>query len=93
MLKPVCYHNLKTGLFDFGLIAHEVQEIFPSLVNGNKDDEKQLQTVNYVSLIPILIAEIQELKLQNKKITNFTFYGGWCVIFLLIITHILQYTK
>ena len=37
------------------------------LVNGKKDDEKY-QTVNYTSLIPILINEIQNLKKNNIKL-------------------------
>jgi hypothetical protein len=60
-LKPVHYLNTKTGKQDIGLIAHELQEIFPELVNGKKDDE-ELQAINYIGLIPILIKEIQELK-------------------------------
>ena len=43
------------------LIAHELQEIYPYLVNGLKDGEN-LQSVNYIGLIPILIKEVQELK-------------------------------
>jgi hypothetical protein len=65
-LKPITYKNLKTNLFDFGLIAHELQEHFPSLVANEKDDVNHLQTVNYIALIPVLISEIQELKKQNK---------------------------
>jgi hypothetical protein len=43
------------------LIAHEVQEYYPFLVEGEKDG-KQTQTVNYNGLIGVLIKEIQELK-------------------------------
>ena len=49
------------GKQDIGLIAHELQEIYPELVNGEKDGE-QFQSVNYIGLIPILIKEIQILK-------------------------------
>jgi hypothetical protein len=66
-LNPVSYNNLKTNLFDFGLIAHEVQDNFPFLVNGKKDDDN-LQTLNYIALIPILIAEIQQLKKEVKEL-------------------------
>jgi hypothetical protein len=50
---------------DIGLIAHEVQELYPSLVTGEKDG-LNLQTLNYSGLIPILINEIKMLK------TNFS---------------------
>ena len=60
-LNPVTYLNKKSDKQDIGLIAHELQEIFPELVNGEKDGE-QLQSVNYIGLIPVLIKEVQELK-------------------------------
>lgn len=60
-LKPVTY-TLKTDNTEtIGLIAHEVQEHFPSLVYGEKDGQ-ELQSIHYVGLIPILIKEIQDLK-------------------------------
>ena len=70
-LIPVTYKNIKTNKQDIGLIAHELQEVFPELVNGVKDGE-ELQTVNYMGLIPVLIKEIKELKqrvsiLENEK--------------------------
>ena len=46
---------------DIGFIAHEVQEIFPFLVNGIKDGP-QNQSLNYIGLIGLLVKEIQELK-------------------------------
>ena len=53
---------------NIGLIAHELQEDFPFLVEGIKDGER-IQTVNYIGLIAVLIKEVQELKKQlNNKI-------------------------
>ena len=66
-LNPVTYLNNKLGKQDIGLIAHELQEIYPELVNGEKDGEN-LQSVNYIGLIPILIKEIQELKKEIKSV-------------------------
>ena len=60
-LRPVSFTNTKTQAHDLGLIAHELQEQFPFLVSGEKDGE-QIQTVNYMSIISILIKEMQELK-------------------------------
>ena len=64
-LNPVTYLNNKLGKQDIGLIAHELQDIYPELVNGEKDGE-QFQSVNYIGLIPILIKEIQVLKERVK---------------------------
>ena len=52
---------------DVGLIAHEVQEIYPFLVNGIKNDPNTNQSINYIGLIGILIKEVQELK---KRVSN-----------------------
>lgn len=51
---------------DIGVIAHELQAIYPFLVNGEKDGEN-LQTVNYNGLFGILINEIQRLKQEVKE--------------------------
>jgi hypothetical protein len=66
-LNPVTYLNTKSDKQDIGLIAHELQEIYPELVNGEKDGE-EFQSVNYIGLIPILIKEIQELKKEIKSV-------------------------
>ena len=60
-LRPVHYTNKVTGKEDIGLVAHELQEIYPFLVYGEKDG-KEIQSVNYLGLIGILINEIQILK-------------------------------
>ena len=60
-LNPVTYTNTKTEKQDVGFIAHELQEVYPFLVNGTKDDD-ELQSVNYLGLIGILTKEIQLLK-------------------------------
>jgi hypothetical protein len=64
-LKPVTFMNKQTKKQDIGLIAHELQEIYPELVNGEKDGA-EIQTVNYIGLIPILINEIKNLKNKNN---------------------------
>lgn len=60
-LNPVSYTNRLTNRTDFGLIAHELQEFYPELVNGETDGAN-MQSVNYMGLISILIKEIQVLK-------------------------------
>jgi len=66
-LIPVTYTNKLTERQDMGLIAHELQEVYPFLVNGVKDG-KEYQSVNYTGLIPLLIKEVQELKKELKVI-------------------------
>lgn len=60
-LNPVYFKFKNTGKESIGLIAHELQEYYPFLVDGEKDGEHK-QSVNYNGLIGVLIKEIQELK-------------------------------
>jgi hypothetical protein len=55
------------GNHDMGFLAHEVQEIFPFLVSGEKDGP-YMQSMNYNGFIALLVKEIQELKRENKII-------------------------
>jgi hypothetical protein len=64
-LNPISYINNQTNHQDIGLLAHELQEYFPELVTGEKDGS-ELQTVNYVGLIPILIKEVQKMERINN---------------------------
>jgi hypothetical protein len=66
-LNPVSYFNEKTKNEDMGFVAHEVQHIFPFLVNGQKDGDV-LQSLNYYGLIPVLVKELQQLKNENLDI-------------------------
>ena len=57
LLNPVSFVWEHTNQDDFGLIAQEVEEIFPEFVKDNMDGYK---TVKYMSFIPLLIKTIQE---------------------------------
>ena len=64
-VRPVFYNNTKSERPEFGVIAHEVQELFPFLVSGEKDGE-QNQTVNYTGFMGLVINEVQGLKKQDQ---------------------------
>ena len=66
-ILPRKYINLLTGKVEFGLIADEIQEIYPQIVNGNKDS-LEFQSVNYIQLIPLLIKEVKDLKNKFKQL-------------------------
>ena len=44
----------------YGVIAHELQEVLPYSVTGDKDGE-DMQSVDYSKIVPILVKAIQEL--------------------------------
>jgi hypothetical protein len=52
---------------DYGVMAHELQEILPLAVTGEKDGEK-LQGVDYSKIVPLLVKSIQELKADNDNL-------------------------
>ena len=65
-MKPVKFKYTSSNQDSIGLIAHEVQEHYPFLVEGTKDGETT-QSVNYMGLIGVLIKEVQELKKELHK--------------------------
>jgi hypothetical protein len=67
VLRPVSFLNTQLGKQDIGFIAHEVQDHYPYLVNGEKDGE-QMQSLNYTGIIGILVKEIQELKKETQDL-------------------------
>lgn len=70
-LRPVEYNKNNCDKKEIGFIAHELQNIYPDFVSGNKDCEIT-QHVNYNNLIGILVNEIQMLKKRlNKLETKF----------------------
>ena len=79
LLRGTYYFNELTNRHEYGFIAHEVQEVFPELVNGNKDGEI-LQSIYYQQLFGIMVNDIQELKARvrdlNDKYNNTGGTGG-----------------
>ena len=76
-LNPIHYTNTVSQKEDMGFLAHEVQAVYPFLVEGEKDAEKY-QSLNYSGMIALLVKEVQELKKLipkvrelEKKIENF----------------------
>ena len=47
----------------YGVMAHELQEVLPQAVTGEKDAE-EYQAVDYSKIVPVLVKAIQELKAE-----------------------------
>tara|TARA_R110000822_G_scaffold150255_2_gene289359 strand:- start:2425 stop:3918 length:1494 start_codon:yes stop_codon:yes gene_type:complete len=60
LLKPSTFNWIETGEFTHGFIAHEVQEVLPFAVSGEKDAE-ETQGLDKGGIVPLLTAAIQEL--------------------------------
>jgi hypothetical protein len=51
----------------YGVMAHELEEVLPQAVTGEKDAE-EMQSVDYSKLVPILLKSIQELKAEIDEL-------------------------
>ena len=66
-LRPVTYNQTRLARQDIGFLAHELQEYYPELVEGEKDGE-HMQSVDYNGVLPVLINEVQRLKSKIETI-------------------------
>ena len=53
----------------YGVMAHELQEVLPQAVSGEKDAE-EMQGVDYSKIVPLLVKSIQELKAEIEELKN-----------------------
>jgi hypothetical protein len=61
---------LEDGKLHYGIIAQDLELIYPNLVNEVVLDVSTIKTVNYIELIPLLIHQIKELKQEIIKLNN-----------------------
>ena len=72
-LKPVNFNWIESGKEEEGFIAHEVKEVFPYAVTGEKDTVKDdgtvsPQTMDYGRITPLLVKAIQEQQEQIEQL-------------------------
>ena len=53
----------------YGVMAHELQEVLPQAVTGEKDAE-EMQGVDYSKIVPLLVKSIQELKAEIEELKS-----------------------
>jgi hypothetical protein len=75
LLKPTNFKWVDTDARTDGFIAHEVQDVFPNAVTGEKDaiDENGnpiYQQIDQSKLIPIMVAAIQELSQKVAELES-----------------------
>ena len=68
-LKPVKFDWKEDGTTSEGFIAHEVQEIFPDAISGEKDGE-DMQGMDYGRITPLLVKAIQEQQEQIEQLKS-----------------------
>ena len=68
---PVTYElhsELRNNAKHYGFIAQDMEHIFPELVQYN--DALTLKTINYLELIPLMIAKMQKMQMQIDELMN-----------------------
>ena len=71
-VSKIPVYNFKWKVDDsrsYGVLAHELQEVVPNAVNGEKDAD-EMQGVDYSKVVPLLIKSIQELEAKVKILEN-----------------------
>jgi hypothetical protein len=53
----------------YGTLAHELQEVLPYVVFGEKDGE-QMQSVDYSKIVPVMVQAIKDLKAKIETLEN-----------------------
>ncbi len=51
----------------YGVMAHELEEVLPQAVSGEKDAE-EMQSVDYSKIVPLLVKSIQELSAKLEAL-------------------------
>jgi len=70
MVSKIPVYNFKWKTDDnrsYGVMAHELQEVLPQAVSGDKDAE-EMQSVDYSKIVPLLVKSIQELTAKVDKL-------------------------
>ena len=59
------FKNAKRNKIHFGLIAQEVEKVFPNIVYQTGDDKK---AVCYLEIIPLLLLKVKDLERQIQEL-------------------------
>tara|TARA_B100000925_G_scaffold136903_1_gene102460 strand:+ start:179 stop:667 length:489 start_codon:yes stop_codon:yes gene_type:complete len=66
-LIPKSYNFKNESDVTFGLIAQEVEKIYPNLV---REDNNGFKSVNYIQLIPLLMLQTKEMERKIEELKN-----------------------
>ena len=66
-IKAYDYEWKADNTRSYGVLAHELQDILPQAVTGEKD-AKEMQGVDYSKIVPVLVKAIQELSSELNEL-------------------------
>jgi len=67
-LSPKEYDLKSNGAHGIGFIAQEIKNIIPELVFGDEEDDDKLLTIDYASMVAVLVKAIQEQQTQINQL-------------------------
>jgi hypothetical protein len=70
MVSKIPVYDFKWKVDDsrsYGVLAHELEEVLPQAVDGEKD-AKEMQSVDYSKIVPVLVKAIQELSTTVEEL-------------------------
>ena len=62
-----CHHSARAGQKEIGVVAQEVESVFPELVASSAEGYK---SVDYAKLTAVLIEAVKELKTENESLNR-----------------------
>lgn len=73
LLTPKTFHFVKEegegeDRRHYGVVAQEVEQVFPDLVKQTETPDGPHKSVNYIELIPLMLAKIQDLQSQIDRL-------------------------
>ena len=69
-VKDADYSGVNHGRRHYGVVAQQVEEVLPDLVKQIETLDGPHKSVNYIELVPLMLAKIQDLQLQIDKLKN-----------------------
>ena len=68
--KKYIFINDATKKEHYGIIAQELETIFPKLVINSSNNATQIKTINYLELIPIMISKMKMMQNQIDELNT-----------------------
>jgi hypothetical protein len=71
--KQFTYGSDPNGQLHYGFIAQDIEKVLPNLVDEMyyQKTKTSIKTVNYLEIIPLLVAKIQDLQSQIDELKKF----------------------
>ena len=66
-IKGVSFNWKKNGEGSYGVIAQDVEKVYPNLISI---DAEGMKSINYLEMIPLLLHKINDLERKVEELKN-----------------------